>query len=158
MKGLGRRQMSALGQKQTCAVQTGMSALAPISTAKANFRKRSSPLYPRKRTCAVQLRMSALGQKRTCSSSANRGSTFVAVQPGLKNVLQAGLSFFWFLCMHSVIRGTSGIVSRQRRKASSLHARRCSGVPSEKLGVENVPIDATNTANLTRRKPLLFIR
>jgi hypothetical protein len=29
--------MSALGQKQTCAVQLGMSALAPIATAKADF-------------------------------------------------------------------------------------------------------------------------
>jgi len=45
--------MSALGQKQTCAVQKGMSALPPIATAKADFRKRSCPLYPRKRTCAV---------------------------------------------------------------------------------------------------------
>ena len=39
--------MSALGQKQTCAVQEAMSAL------------------PRKRTCAVHSPMSALGQKRT---------------------------------------------------------------------------------------------
>jgi hypothetical protein len=29
--------MSALGQKQTCAVQKGMSALPPIATAKAEF-------------------------------------------------------------------------------------------------------------------------
>src|SRR5262245_11380342 len=86
-----------------------------------------------------------------------RGSTFAAVQPGLKKALQAGLSFFWFLCMHSVMRGTSGIVSRQMRKASSLHARRCSGVPCEKLAVENVPIDTTNATNLIRRKPLFVI-
>src|SRR4029450_4208979 len=57
--------LSALGQKQTYAVQQPMSALLPIATAKAYFRTRSCPLYPRKRTCAVQLRMSALGQKRT---------------------------------------------------------------------------------------------
>src|SRR5262245_47410929 len=57
--------MSALGQKQTCASQKAMSALPPIATAKANFRKRACPLYPRKRTCAVQIPMSALGQKRT---------------------------------------------------------------------------------------------
>src|SRR5262245_11604553 len=35
--------MSALGQKQTCAVQNGMSALPPIATAKADIRKRSCP-------------------------------------------------------------------------------------------------------------------
>jgi hypothetical protein len=29
--------MSALGQKQTCAVQNGMSALPPIATAKADM-------------------------------------------------------------------------------------------------------------------------
>jgi PAS domain S-box-containing protein len=46
--------MSALGQKLTYAVQNAMSALASIATAKADIRKRSRPLYPRKRTCAVQ--------------------------------------------------------------------------------------------------------
>jgi hypothetical protein len=54
--------MSALGQKQTYAVQQPMSALLPIATAKADFRNRPCPLHPRKRTCAVQLQMSALGQ------------------------------------------------------------------------------------------------
>jgi hypothetical protein len=54
--------MSALGQKQTYALQQAMSALHPIATAKAKFRKRPFLLYPRKRTCAVQLGMSALGQ------------------------------------------------------------------------------------------------
>ena len=39
--------LSALGQKQTCAVQKAMSALVPITT------------------CTVQLGISALGQKRT---------------------------------------------------------------------------------------------
>src|SRR5262245_20053907 len=48
------RPMSALGQKQTFAPQKAMSALPPIATAKAEFRKRSCPLYPRKRTCAVR--------------------------------------------------------------------------------------------------------
>src|SRR5215468_9824839 len=59
--------MSALGQKQTYAVQKTMSALPPIATAKADIRKRSCLLYPQERTCAVQLQlgMSALGQKRT---------------------------------------------------------------------------------------------
>src|SRR5262245_33613443 len=57
--------MSALDQKRTYAAQQVMSALAPIATAKSDFRKRSCPLYLRERTCAVQLRMSALGQKRT---------------------------------------------------------------------------------------------
>src|SRR5262249_21656149 len=59
---LRTRPMSALGQKQTCALQNVMSALHPIATAKAKFRKRPCLLYPRKRTCAVQLVMSALGQ------------------------------------------------------------------------------------------------
>jgi hypothetical protein len=57
--------MSALGQKQTRAVQQSMSALSPIATAKADSGKGSCPLYPQKRTCAVQLEMSALGHKRT---------------------------------------------------------------------------------------------
>jgi hypothetical protein len=34
------KQMSALGQKRTYAVQNGMSALPPIATAKADSRKR----------------------------------------------------------------------------------------------------------------------
>jgi hypothetical protein len=57
--------MSALGQKQTYALQQAMSALPPIATAKADIRKRSCLLYPRKRTCAVQSKMSAKGQKQT---------------------------------------------------------------------------------------------
>src|SRR5262249_11343253 len=57
--------MSALGQKQTCAVQTSMSALPPIATANAYSRKGSCPLYPWKRTCAVQIEMPAMGQKQT---------------------------------------------------------------------------------------------
>jgi hypothetical protein len=56
------RAMSALGQKQTCAPQQAMSALAPIATSIAFFGmsawaksghlrcKRACPLYPRKRT------------------------------------------------------------------------------------------------------------
>jgi len=54
--------MSALGQKQTYAVHKAMSALPPIATAKADIRKWSCLLYPRKQTCAVQRLMSALGQ------------------------------------------------------------------------------------------------
>ena len=54
--------MSALGQKQTYAVHQPMSALHPIATAKATFRKRPCPLYTQKRTCAVQEAMSAEGQ------------------------------------------------------------------------------------------------
>src|SRR6516165_8980808 len=61
----GRKLMSVLGQKRTCALQDVMAALHPIATAKAKFRNRPCPLYPRKRTYAVQLGMSALGQKRT---------------------------------------------------------------------------------------------
>src|SRR5262245_233976 len=61
--------MSALGQKQTHAVQQRMSALPPIATAKADIRKRSCLLYPQKRTCAVHSLMSAKGQKQTWSSN-----------------------------------------------------------------------------------------
>jgi len=57
--------MSALGQKQTYALQNTMSALPPIATAKADLRNGSCPLYPQERTCAVQYLMSAKGQKRT---------------------------------------------------------------------------------------------
>src|SRR5262245_17339279 len=38
--------MSALGQKETYALQQAMSALPPIATAKADFRTRSCLLYP----------------------------------------------------------------------------------------------------------------
>src|SRR5262249_22071662 len=51
---LDRGPMSALGQKRTHAAQQAMSALPPIATAKADIRKRSCLLCPRKRTCAVQ--------------------------------------------------------------------------------------------------------
>src|SRR5262249_42788391 len=45
--------MSALGQKQTYAAHKVMSALPPIATAKADSRKGSCLLHPRKRTCAT---------------------------------------------------------------------------------------------------------
>src|SRR5262249_18650447 len=61
--------MSALGQKQTCAVHQSMSALPPIATAKADFRKSSCLLYPRKRTCAVHYPMSALPPKATSNAT-----------------------------------------------------------------------------------------
>jgi len=54
--------MSALGQKQTCAAQEGMSALVPKATAKADSGKRSYLLYTQKQTCAAHKLMSALGQ------------------------------------------------------------------------------------------------
>ena len=40
--------MSALGQKQTYTPQKGMSALLPIATAKADFRKRPMSALPPK--------------------------------------------------------------------------------------------------------------
>jgi len=45
--------MSALGHKQTFALQNSMSALPPIATAKTDIRTTSCLLYPWKRTCAV---------------------------------------------------------------------------------------------------------
>src|SRR5215510_13059432 len=50
-----------------------MSALPPIATAKADSRKGSCLLYPRKRTCAVQSGMSAKGQKQTSCDAAKSG-------------------------------------------------------------------------------------
>jgi hypothetical protein len=50
-------------------VQKGMSALPPIATAKADFRKRSCLLNTRKRTSALHSAMSALGQKRLMQCS-----------------------------------------------------------------------------------------
>jgi hypothetical protein len=38
--------MSALGHKRTCALQNGMSALHPIATVKADFRKGQYLLCP----------------------------------------------------------------------------------------------------------------
>src|SRR5262249_9057934 len=64
--------MSALGQKQTCAVHQPMSALHLIATAKADARTRPCPLFPRKRTCAVQEAMSAMGHKRPLRGSLSR--------------------------------------------------------------------------------------
>jgi len=46
--------MSALGQKQTCALQNFMSALPPIATAKADIGSGACLLYPSERTCAAQ--------------------------------------------------------------------------------------------------------
>src|SRR5262245_19209006 len=71
--------MSALGQKQTYAAQQAMSALPPIATAKADFRKPSCPLYPRKRTCALQTVMSALGQKRTHASVVSSKKSLLSI-------------------------------------------------------------------------------
>src|SRR5262245_3534732 len=71
--------MSALGQKQTFAPQNVMSALPPIATVKADIRKRSCPLCPRKQTCAAQTPMSALGQKRTHAPQQTSGRAFSVV-------------------------------------------------------------------------------
>ena len=61
--------MSALGQKQTCAPQKAMSAITQIATAKADSRKGSCLLYPRKQTCAVHSLVPAMGHKRTFAVS-----------------------------------------------------------------------------------------
>ena len=53
MKKFVEKAMSALGHKQTCAVQTGMSALPPIATTKADSRNRSCLLYTRKHLLAA---------------------------------------------------------------------------------------------------------
>ena len=45
--------MSALGQKQTYAVQNGMSALPPIATAKADTHKVMSALPPKADMCGA---------------------------------------------------------------------------------------------------------
>src|SRR5262249_47518816 len=90
MSALGQKQtyavqhgMSALGQKQTYAVQHGMSPFPPKAdmcgaAAHVCFGLQCNtacPLCPRKRTCAVRQPMSVLGQKRTRAGQ-HRGSLF----------------------------------------------------------------------------------
>ena len=53
--------MSALGQKQTYALQQA-SRFTPKATTKADSRKRACPLCTQKQTCAAHDAMSALGQ------------------------------------------------------------------------------------------------
>jgi hypothetical protein len=48
MPSRGRRRMSALGHKRTYAVHKAMSALPPIATAKADFRKKAMSALPPK--------------------------------------------------------------------------------------------------------------
>jgi integrase len=85
--------MSALGHKQTCAPQKAMSALAPIATAKADFRKRSSPLYPRKRTCAAQLAM-RLGEVLALRwSRVDLDKNIIQVREALENTKAHGIRF-----------------------------------------------------------------
>src|SRR5215813_11040629 len=50
---LRRGMMSALGQKQTCALQNVMSALHPIATTKADSRKIMSALPPKADMCGA---------------------------------------------------------------------------------------------------------
>jgi hypothetical protein len=53
--------MSALGHKQTCALQQ---AMTPNSDREGEIPQKAMSALPRKRTCAAQKGMSALGQKR----------------------------------------------------------------------------------------------
>jgi hypothetical protein len=66
--------MSALGQKQTCAMQNVVSTLPPIATAKADFRARSCLLYSQERTCAAQLMMSCFGPKADIGPTSDKRS------------------------------------------------------------------------------------
>src|SRR5262249_9218820 len=76
--------MSALGQKQTCAVQNGMSALLRIATAKGDFPQKSCPLYPRKETCAAQLGKSGhLGNRSITSLACASNAAGTAVPSAL---------------------------------------------------------------------------
>src|SRR5262249_4661391 len=72
--------MSALGQKQTCALQNVMSALPPIATMKADSRERSCLLFPRKRTHAVHQRMSALPPIATAKADIRKSSCLLYPQ------------------------------------------------------------------------------
>jgi hypothetical protein len=54
--------MSALGQKQTFAVQNVMSALPPIATAKADFRQGHVCFTPKADMCGATRDVSAKGQ------------------------------------------------------------------------------------------------
>ena len=57
--------MSALGQKQTHAVQQRMSALPPIATAKADITKKVMSTLPLKADMCSARAKSAMGQQRT---------------------------------------------------------------------------------------------
>jgi hypothetical protein len=74
--------MSALGQKQTYAVQKGTSALPPIATAKADSCKRSCPLYPRKRTLGKSL---SVIDPNLLPGKATRGTEYDLFPGGLLN-------------------------------------------------------------------------
>src|SRR5262249_10065979 len=90
--------MSALGHKQTFAMQKAMSAFPPIATAKADSSNRSCLLYPRKRTCAPQLGMSALGHKRTHAPQ-QKGSLFDHLVGAIKHG-ERDLQAERFGCLH----------------------------------------------------------
>src|SRR5262249_21307263 len=65
------------GQTQTCAVQEAMSALPLIATAKADSRKRSCLLYPRKRTLVRSFNyLVGQPQERLADEKAERLSLF----------------------------------------------------------------------------------
>src|SRR5215472_3748046 len=93
--------MSALGQKQTCALQKAMSALPPIATAKAEFPQKSCLLYLRKRTCAVHqecLLWAKSGHRTTfysitSSARASRGGG--TVRPSVLAVLRLIISSYF---------------------------------------------------------------
>ena len=111
--------MSALGQKQTCAAQKGMSALPPIATAKADFRKRSCPLYPRKRTlvsalfgnlgAASSIRVCA-GSRQTSNKIMQKGLAFSRTQSGTVSSSEAWLHF-GILPRRLVRRGGASVVA-----------------------------------------------
>jgi hypothetical protein len=74
-----RSSMSALGQKRTYAMQKAMSALPPIATAKADFRKRSCLLHPESghvrciRSCPLWAKSGHLRCTRPCPLWARSG-------------------------------------------------------------------------------------
>jgi hypothetical protein len=66
--------MSALGHKQTCALHQPMSAIPPIATAKANFRKKAMSALPPKADMCSALAHVCFGPKAdSCSAAKSYG-------------------------------------------------------------------------------------
>ena len=73
--------MSALGQKQTCAVHQPMSALLPIATAKADLRKTPCLLHPLKADAYGANRHVCFGPKADmCIANGHVGFTPIATK------------------------------------------------------------------------------
>src|SRR5262245_17899794 len=114
-----------------------MSALPPIATAKADSRKGSCLLYPRKRTCAVHHPMSALGQKQTCAAhgscppKAKGGSHFKVCWAG-KLVIGDHVTGFLII---AAVGAASGLIQISSARPSKTAARSAADLSAPKRGM-----------------------